>query len=146
MAEVKSTITSLNARGWTYLPAGLMWGWRTLTPEAPFTQAASSTTTSTDRIMVVMTDGANTRSQGGSLGAEGHETPNGNGADDLTEDLCANIKDDNILVYSIAYEITNTATRNRLEDCASNPSMYFDASNGAELREALCPKRKAPSN
>jgi len=59
----KTAISGLDAKGWTYLPSGLSWGHRTLDSRAPFTQAASDR--KTDKIMIVMTDGENTRSKSG---------------------------------------------------------------------------------
>ena len=37
---MKNLIDGLETTGETYLPSGLIWGWRTLTPEAPFTETA----------------------------------------------------------------------------------------------------------
>jgi len=60
--KMKSLIAGLATSGETYLPSGLLWGWRALTPVAPFTEAASSPDNTTS-IMIFMTDGFNTLSQ-----------------------------------------------------------------------------------
>ena len=129
----KAAISNLNAAGWTYLPSGLMWGWRTLDSRAPFQQAVSNTDTNTDKIMIVMTDGANTRSKNGAF----HEGTSQLDADDKAEEVCSRIKNENITVYTIAYEVDDRTTENLLRNCASDQDKYFDASNASQLEDAF---------
>jgi len=83
--------------------------------------------------MIVMTDGENTRSKSGSF----HNGQSQVNADRKAADICNNIKDDNITVYTIAYEVNDTQTENLLRGCASNPDNYFDATNAGDLMEAF---------
>ncbi len=46
----------------TYIPAGLVWGWRTLSPQEPFTAAANTSSEPVRKFLVLMTDGLNTKS------------------------------------------------------------------------------------
>ena len=131
--ETKAAISSLNAEGWTYLPSGLMWGWRTLDSRAPFQDAVGRNDQETDKIMIVMTDGANTRSKNGLF----HEGTSQLDADDKAEEVCSRIKNDNITVYTIAYEVDDTRTENLLRDCASDQDKYFDAVNASQLEDAF---------
>lgn len=51
--------------------------------------------------------------------------------------LCDAAKHDNdVIIYTIAFEAGPTA-RDIMKKCASSPSHYFNASNGAELKEAF---------
>jgi len=131
--QTKSSITGLDAAGWTYLPSGLMWGWRTLDSRAPFLEASANRDGKTDKVMIVMTDGANTRSKNGRF----HEGQSQANADNVAEDVCSKIKDENITVYTIAYEVGDTKTENLLRDCASDTGKYFDASNPEQLKRAF---------
>lgn len=131
--QTKSSITGLEAAGWTYLPSGLMWGWRTLDSRAPFLDASANRDGKTDKVMIVMTDGANTRSKNGRF----HEGQSQANADNVAEDVCSKIKDENITVYTIAYEVGDTTTENLLRDCASDTGKYFDASNPEQLKRAF---------
>ena len=131
--SVKRAINNLNASGWTYMPAGIAWGWRTLTPRAPFAHNNATNPSNTDNIMVVMTDGDNTRSQSGI----GHEGQSQRDADRTTEEMCENAKRDNITIYTIAYEIDGANTRNLLRGCASSNDNFFNASNSTDLRNAF---------
>ncbi len=133
MAQVKATINSMQAKGYTYIPSGLLWGWRTLDGNMPLTQATGSYANNTQKVMILMSDGANTRSKNGAA----HTGWNTGQANNSMSNLCNKIKNDNIEVYTIAYEINDAATKNRMRNCASSPSMYFDASNATELDKAF---------
>ena len=110
-----------------------MWGWRTLDSRAPFQEAAGRNDNETDKIMIVMTDGANTRSKNGRF----HEGQSQANADNQAQRLCTSIKNENITVYTIAYEVGDTTTENLLRDCASDADKYFDATNAGDLMEAF---------
>lgn len=129
----KAAMTDLVARGWTYMPAGLAWGWRTLEGGAPFQEAKNDTRIERDKIIVMMTDGDNTRAANGIT----HDSTNRNKADRATDKLCTGIKGADIQIYTIAYEIKTNKTRNLLQGCASGNDMYFDARNAADLNAAF---------
>ena len=134
MKKVKQTINAMNANGKTYIPAGLAWGWRALDNREPLTEAASLPAGDTDKVMVIMTDGENFKSKNGILH---NSNDNGDGADITTARLCDRIKNDEIKVFTIAYEVTETATQNLLRNCATSPSNFFNATNAEQLNEAF---------
>lgn len=129
----KAAMGALMARGWTYMPAGLAWGWRTLEGGLPFDEAQDNGGMERDRIIVMMTDGDNTRAASGTR----HDSTNRNKADRATDSLCTAIKGQGIQIYTIAYEIKTTKTRRLLEGCASGSEQYFDARNAADLNSAF---------
>jgi len=43
----------------------------------------------------------------------------------------------NIDVYTIAYDISDTAPINLMRNCATDPSMFYDASNSAALKQTF---------
>jgi len=128
---VKSTINNLNASGWTYMPSGLAWGWRTLEESAPFAQTAPN---GVEKVLVLMTDGENTRAKNGIMHNQAGQN---NKADQTTRDLCNAIKGQNITVYTIAYDVDSVSTRQLLQGCASEMSNYYDARNAADLNQAF---------
>ena len=132
LGSVKTKINSLTASGRTYLPSGISWGWRTLNSQVPFTQTAGDGAAA-EKYMVIMTDGANTKSKNGTL----HTGNDLNDANDVTRQLCASAKADGIQIYTIAYDVTDTATRALMAQCATAPDMYFDATNSAQLNDAF---------
>jgi len=130
LTSVRSRISSLNAIGNTYMPAGLMWGWRTLTSDHPFRHTAEP---KAQKVMVLMTDGDNTRSKNG----DSHEGGDTADANSKTTAICEAIKDEDILVYTIAYEVKDSATKSLLRDCATTRAFYFNARNASELNKAF---------
>jgi hypothetical protein len=133
---IDAMIDGLNANGWTYIPTGLFWGWTLVSPQAPFTEGAAYAelaTLSGYKAVVLMTDGENTR-------APDYPTHNSGDvslANDLTKELCANIKKEKILIYTIAFDVTDPTIKAILENCATAPSNYFDAANSGELVAAF---------
>lgn len=147
MDDVKDKIDAMVPTGNTYLPSGLIWGWRTLSPTSPFTEAASSPTKMT-RALVLMTDGANTMSQGlKSYSSDPvyhrayhpSDTTADNKAKARIEALCENVKADGITIFTVAYKLPagSAAALDVLEACASNPSLAFEAKNTKQLKRTF---------
>ena len=139
LADARASINGLVADGDTYMPGGIAWGWRVLTPNAPFTGGRANT----KQVMVIMTDGGNSMVKGGgrthpriNFGGP-NETTDVNRVTDHTETLCQNVKNDNIEVFTIAFEVTDAATRNMLSGCADSTANYFDARNAQQLEDAF---------
>jgi len=136
VGAVRSMVTSLTTMGETYLPAGLIWGWRMLSAQEPLA-AAGGGAGGARKFMILVTDGRNTLSptypthNGGDVAA----------ADRLTRETCANIAADRatgVKVFTIAFEIDGLDAKSILQDCASRTGgAFYDATNAALLREAL---------
>lgn len=133
MTTVKSKINSLSADKKTYLPSGLSWAWRTLDGNMPLTEAASNAAGQSDKVLILMTDGKNTLSKNGLK----HNGGSKSAADKVTKNLCANIKNDDIKIYTIAYDFDDAPTKNMLRKCASNNEYFFDAANAQQLENAF---------
>jgi len=133
MSAVRAKINSLTADDKTYLPAGLMWGWRALHPQAPLTEASTAKAKNKSSVLIFMTDGANTVSQNGEL----HNGSDINHANKQTKQLCNNIKSNKIQIYTVAYDFDGADTLKILRKCATQPDMFFLASNAAGLKQAF---------
>ena len=59
-SDVTGTIDLMQANGNTNIGEGVMWGWRVLSPELPFTEGRSWDDHNNQKFMIVMTDGENT--------------------------------------------------------------------------------------
>jgi len=131
----------VNVGGETYIPSGLLWGWRVLSPNQPFADGAPYSTTNTKAI-VLMTDGANTHApnypdhemQNPNNGATGAATDLAN---TITQDTCKYIQSAGIKIYAIAFEVTDTNIKSILQNCATNVSYYYDATTIASLQAAF---------
>ncbi len=135
-SALDAMIDDLDASGWTYIPSGLVWAWSLLTPNAPFSEGVSFATLKEERgtkALILMTDGENTRAPT----YPAHDSADQTLANDITKETCANIKADEIVVYTIAFDVTDFAIKDILESCATTPSHYFDAASADDLIDAF---------
>jgi hypothetical protein len=58
-SAVISLVRTLQAKGGTNILEGVMWGWRVLSPEPPFTEGRPYNDPDNDKFLIVMTDGEN---------------------------------------------------------------------------------------
>lgn len=155
-AVVIAQINAMQANGYTNIEEGVMWGWRALSPTAPFTEGREYSVVGNRKILIVMTDGANTYSTNSSInrsfysafsfikhGFLGTTSNNQNTVvsrmNDRTIEACNNIRNTEIIVYTIAFEIpaTDQAAIDILRDCASDPAKAFQSNNQTELLAAF---------
>lgn len=129
-SSIYSKINSMTANYETYIQAGIMWGWNTLSQEAPFTEGAPYDS-DVRKYMIVMTDGENTRSANWGL----HNDYNTAAADTAMLETCENAKARKINVFTIGVGIANTTTGDKLAKCATDGSMAYSLSDSAALRE-----------
>lgn len=114
-------VDSMTPVGNTNVTIGAVWGWATLSTDAPFTQAKPSTEPMLKKYMILLTDGDNT---------ENRFTTNGNDIDARTKLACTNVKAAGISLYTIRV-INGDATL--LKNCATRPEMYYDVQNASQL-------------
>ncbi len=154
LTNVKSTLSSafssLQANGNTNILEGLMWGWRTLSPAAPFTEGKTYTSPNNRKVIILMTDGQNSvtglnnfdmsyYSAAGyaAKGRLGQATSNNSTLTSLLDDrtliACTNAKAAGILVYTIAFGSGANVSQGLLKSCASNPKYFFAPQNSSDL-------------
>jgi hypothetical protein len=151
---IVDAITAEQANGYTNITGGLMWGWRVLSSGAPFTQGRAKSDTENQKIMILMTDGANTYntnkkflsstySAWGYI-AQNHLDTTSNNEDDVVDKMegrmaqaCANAKADGIRIYTIAFQITDQTTLDLLSACASDANKAFKSDNNDALLSAF---------
>ena len=153
-AAVKSQIDDMVATGMTHIVLGATWGWRVLSPGAPYTQGTAYSDGTTKKILILMTDGDNTvpgadnslnRSQ---YTAFGYLTQNRLGTtssintaestlDTMLTTACTNIKASGITIYTIGFQISNTSTQNLLKGCATSSSHYYNSPTSTALATAF---------
>jgi len=124
----------------TYMPSGLTWGWEVLTPGGPYDNNLSADLQAKGgkKAMVLFTDGINTmnfRPDDGFLRdvSGSARTP----TNVLTSTLCERIKSDGIVLFTVAFDVNDSATKNLLRNCASGNEKAFVAGDGAALAEAF---------
>ena len=132
-SALKGQVDAMNAADETYIPTGLMWGWRVLSKDAPYDQGMDPSTMQDGqrvrKIVVLMTDGQNTLSPS-------YPAHNGNDAalaNRLTAEVCQNIKAAGIEIYTVAFNVTDNNIKSILQNCATASNKYFDATDAEKL-------------
>ena len=157
---LKTSISNMTTGGNTNIPMGLIWGWHTVSPHAPFGDGVAYNTEKYKKVVVLMTDGENTmagnqrtinKSASSAAGYmwEGRildedddpETDVAKATAAMNarlKKLCANMKapSKDILIYVVAVGVEGE-NRDMLKACASAPDYYFDATDGAQLTGAF---------
>ncbi|MCE7998378.1 MAG: VWA domain-containing protein [Rhodobiaceae bacterium] len=142
-------IDTMNASGVTHIPVGLSWGWRLISPEEPFTEGREYDDADVDKAIVLLTDGSNVlgtlnnrnRSRytaygyirQGRLGTSNKSAAEAR-LDPKTADICENIKDEGVRLYTITFQVSSTDTQELMEECATSPALYFDSPDNEQLQ------------
>lgn len=72
--EIKDAIDSMMPSGNTNVPEGTAWGWRVVSSGAPFTEGRADGEKGNDKVVIVLTDGANTYGDLGSTDPAGNKS------------------------------------------------------------------------
>ncbi|MEZ5792278.1 MAG: TadE/TadG family type IV pilus assembly protein [Nitratireductor sp.] len=136
---LKGQIDSMYATGNTYIPAGLMWGLRTLSSKAPFTEGTTKNTAAQKNItqaIILMTDGENTLSK--DPNSYYHNASDVDEANQYTLAACDAIKKEDVKVYALTFgDTVPQATKDMIKSCSSGAGYYFDADDGQALKAAF---------
>ncbi len=133
---IDAAIDDMTGDGWTYIPAGLVWGWRIISAAAPYTEGATETELKDKngtKAIILMTDGENTKSPDYPT----HDDADIVDANKITGELCDAIKDEDIIVYTIAFAVTDAVVKTLLQDCGSTPGHFFEPDTAGELNGAF---------
>ncbi|MEZ5970543.1 MAG: pilus assembly protein TadG-related protein [Hyphomonadaceae bacterium] len=168
-ATIRSAINDMEviSGGGTNSAVGLAWGWRVLSPGAPFTQGRDPNVEDVRKVIVLMTDGENTNMNATSeddllespYNAYGFRGQWTNFAADMPaqyrrsisdsessyvsyvnsrmRELCDNLKDDDVEIYTIVFRDPSRSIRDLLRTCATDADHAFTADNASELQQAF---------
>jgi Flp pilus assembly protein TadG len=158
-----SGLTHWNGGG-TINSEGIMWGWRALSPEPPFTEGVAWSRVRSgeaSKIIVLMSDGMNEIGINGPNGntndrdsdTKSHYTSYGylrhgrfpqERFDRATEYLnerqrlaCQNVRATGIVVFSILFRERNATARDLMRNCASEGRFYYEVESAADLERAF---------
>ena len=130
---LKSQLDLMTPYAWTHIALGVEFGFQMLTENDTFADTADYADDETEKFMVVLTDGAQTEPAFG----PGSTRTVAQGESNL-EALCTNAKAKGITVITIAYDLDDNSTTNRLKNCATDPvSNFFVATDTAAVASAF---------
>ncbi|WP_188312111.1 pilus assembly protein [Salinarimonas soli] len=131
---IRSTIASMQPRGCTNITLGAMWGLETLSRSEPFTQAAPFGTSNVEKIMILLTDGENTRDSFGASCNEEKGKEGDRAFDTRTISACNVVKSNGVTVYTIKVIEGSDDLLRRCATRVTDPkSVYRRADGVAEL-------------
>lgn len=159
MTENKTTLTNavsgMVANGNTNLLEAFTWGWRTVTPNAPFGDGRAYNAPNNLKVIVFMTDGMNrwnmdTNNPNRSIyspfgyyssnrlnAAITTDTQATDAMDLRTKEACTNAKNAGILIYTVGFSVPTDPIDAKgmsvLQSCATNSDMAFVANNSSDL-------------
>jgi Flp pilus assembly protein TadG len=133
---IKSRLDAMKPYAWTHIAVGVEFGYQMLSPNAPFTAGAAYNDKETKKFMVVLTDGMQTEPAFGAGGKRDVASGEAN-----LEKLCESAKANGITIITMAFDLDDTSTRKRLQNCASEGTGNFfvvdDATALASAFEAV---------
>lgn len=136
-SDLMAAIDGMVATGETYMPSGLMWGWRALSPAEPLGESGGDRRDADgnkiSKVLILMTDGENTKSPV----YPDHTGTDAQLANTLTSESCAAIKGAGIQLFTIAFEITSTQIKDLMRACATKTGHFYDAADAGQLDAAL---------
>ncbi len=133
-AGLKSRLDIMTPYAWTHIALGVEFGFQMLSDnDAVRASGVSYDDEETQKFMVVLTDGAQTEPAFG----PGSTRTVAQGEANL-EALCTNAKAKGITMITIAYDLDDNATTNRLKNCATDPDTnFFVATSAAAVAGAF---------
>lgn len=148
-------------RGGTLTNLGLVWGWRTISPQwrglwdgDDMSLPKDYDEPLVDKVAIILTDGTNQffdyegggpdgsdytaygRKNWGRLG----ETSNSRVTREINDrmsDTCEAMKDEGIILYTITFQLNNTTSQDLFRECATSTAHYFNSPSNSELRSVF---------
>lgn len=158
MTQSETTITNaingMQAVGNTHINLGAVWGWRMLSPKWRDFWGGEMTANSLpldynnelmDKAIIIMTDGDNTwgtdySAYGPRSEARLGTSNTGYAADELDdrlEEVCTDMKNVGIIVYTIAFGNPGNSTKSMMRRCATQSDFFFDSPSSSDLSAAF---------
>jgi von Willebrand factor type A domain len=116
---LRTQLDNMQPYAWTHIALGAEFGYHLLSPNEPFTEGAAYSDDDTSKFLVILTDGRQTEP---AFGPSSRTVSQG---EDNLEAICSNAKASGITVMTIAFDLQDEDTTNRLRDCASDPAQNF---------------------
>ena len=142
-------IDAMVTSGGTHINLGAIWGWRTISPEAPYTEGATYDDPDWTKAVILLTDGENYSPNtyiktgygylpDGNLGTTSSSSAAISELNDRVLDVCTGMKNEGIVVYTIAFGSSIPAsTASMMSDCATDADKYFESPDNATLTTAF---------
>lgn len=134
-----NAINTMQANGNTQGNTGMIWGWRLISPEAPFTEGSAWGSLDWKKAVIMMTDGDNTWDSNYSEYwlSKRSTSMSDTTLDSRFKEVCQGLKDKNVLIYTVVFKSQvdpTQATKDMYKGCATDSTKYFYAPTQAGLQ------------
>ena len=150
LTNVKATLTTainaMVAYGGTHINWGAIWGFRAISPTAPFTEGGAYGTANNTKAVIILTDGDNT-AYSYVKDAYGYPSDNMLGTtstsgmatemDSRLSSICTNMKAEGIVVYTIMFDLSSASLEALFQACATDTGKYYNSPTTAELERSF---------
>ncbi len=130
---VTKQLQSMKPYKWTHIALGFEFGWHLLSPNAPYKDVAPYSDKETLKVIVLLTDGAQTEPAFGRNGTRNATEGNKNLAR-----MCDSAKAKGIRVMTVAFDLDHQPTVDRLRDCSTDSTTdFFTPDDGKDLAQSF---------
>ena len=138
-ATILNRIAKLTADGNTLSNVGMVWGYRLLSPQAPFREGVEWGNKDWRKVALLMTDGDNNNGEiYNAYGPYNNLKVTDTMLDNKLAQTCTNMKNDGITIYTVTFTSgINQTTKNIFKNCASSPDRWYDAPRSEDLTKAF---------
>jgi Flp pilus assembly protein TadG len=129
-------VNSMTPNGSTNQPIGLVWGWQSLVGGGPLTAPAMDANYTYNQYIILLSDGLNTQDRwygNGSATSISVDDRMYYQSGSTISGTCKNIKDAGIKIYTVQVDTGGDPTSTLLQNCASDPSMFFKLTSSTEI-------------
>ena len=132
-------VNNMDAEGFTLGNYGMVWGWRVISPEEPFTEGSEYSDNLWKKAVLMMTDGVNTMNHAyTAYGRTDQHSVTPGDLNDRFAEICTAMKQQEIIIYTVTfYSGVDDATKNYYRQCATDETKYFDAPSQNDLIEVF---------
>lgn len=152
---VASTLNAMRASGGANIAEGILWGYRVLSPQEPFTGGGPFDNGEYEKFMIVLARGANwidayrddlnhSIYTPWGYGVKDRLNPQShtdqaltNAMDQKSRAACRLAAEKGVQVFTIGYQVSDPQMRSMLQYCAVHPKMYFEAETPEQLKDHL---------
>lgn len=144
-----TAIDAMVPDGGTHVNLGAIWGWRTVSSSAPFSQGTTYGDPDWTKAVILLTDGENYAPNTfiktgygyiseGKLGTTSSASAAISELNNRVLEVCTGMKNNGIVVYTIAFGSSIPAsTANMMSSCATDTDKYFASPDSATLTTAF---------
>jgi von Willebrand factor type A domain len=130
--SITNQLNSMTPYAYTHIALGVEFGYHLLSPNEPFAEGKPYSDKTTEKFMVVLTDGMQTEP---GFGPSSRTKEDG---ESNLEKLCEAAKSNGIHIVTMAFDIDDGATRQRLKNCSTDPAVdFFVLNDTADLAHAF---------